>query len=75
MVLKPVVNNGKNYHINWLAGFLNHQQYGTEVSPKSDDQALGGWFKHSAMMGCFLVPVSPGAGFCPQEFQKKQNYV
>ena len=22
MVLKPVVNNGINYHINWLAGFL-----------------------------------------------------
>ena len=25
--IKPVVNNEINYHINWLVGFLNHQQY------------------------------------------------
>ena len=28
MVLKPVVNNGiSTTNLNWLAGFLNHQQY------------------------------------------------
>ncbi len=25
--VKPIVNIGINYHINWWAGFLNHQQY------------------------------------------------
>ena len=29
MVLKPVVNNGiSTTNLNWLAGVLNHQQYG-----------------------------------------------
>ena len=26
-ILQIKLNNGKNYHINWWAGFLNHQQY------------------------------------------------
>ena len=31
-IYETLVNNGKNYHMNWLAGFLNHQQYHSNPS-------------------------------------------
>ena len=47
------LKNGINYHINWLAGFLNHQQYVVfNVSMESS------WEITSWVWPCFLVGTS-----------------